>query len=315
MNLMKAMDPCLLRDDTLRRVTSYASVVVAGLLIVAKAVAVYSTGSVALLSSLVDSGVDLLASLLTAYGVIVALRPPDHDHRYGHGKAEALAALAQAAFILVSSAFLIKKATDRLIAPTPIQNLEIGYGVMGLAIVLTLLLLAMQSYTVKRTQSLAIASDRLHYVGDVLINFAVIVTFAFQDFFQANWIDPLFAVAIAGAMCVGAVKIGHGALNVLMDKELPDEDRARILTLARAVEGVRGAHDLRTRMDAGHAIIEIHIEMDPQISLRAAHDIGDGVMRVIESVYRKADIVIHQDPFGLNEPRLDAEIEGSPSTP
>lgn len=298
----------LLSNNTLRRLTSYASVVVAGTLILAKTVAYILTDSVALLSSLVDSGVDLLASLITAYGVIIAMRPPDHDHRYGHGKAEALAALTQAAFILVSSALLIKEATHRFIAPAPIQDVVAGYVVMGIAIALTALLLALQSYTVQRTKSLAIASDRLHYVGDILINLAVIVTFACQDFFNAPWIDPLFALVIAGGMCVGAIKIGRGALNVLMDRELPDADRTRILALAKGVQGVYGAHDLRTRKDVDRSIIEIHIEMDPHISLQESHDIAEQVTAAIVAIFPKADITIHQDPFGIKETRLDTQI-------
>lgn len=299
----------LLSNDALRRVTSYASVAVAGVLIAAKAVAFYLTDSVALLSSLVDSGVDLLASLITAYGVVVALRPPDHDHRFGHGKAEALAALTQAAFILVSSGLLVKEAVGRFMAPVPLQEVTTGYLVMCLAIFLTVLLLVLQSYTIKRTKSLAIASDRLHYVGDVLINLAVIATFAFQDFFNVPWIDPLFAVVIAGGMCVGAVKIGGGAMNVLMDKEIPDQDRKHILALARSVPGVYGAHDLRTRMDVGRFIIELHVEMDPNISLHESHEIADKVSTSLLSVYRNADILIHQDPFGVDEARLDSTIE------
>lgn len=307
---MRGKPAHLVSSNTLRRLTSMASIAVAGILIAAKAVAYYATDSVALLSSLVDSGVDLLASLITAYGVIVALRPPDRDHRYGHGKAEALAALAQSAFILVSSAILVKEASGRFIEPVPLQQVTTGYLVMGLSVVLTVALLALQSYTVKRTKSLAIASDRLHYVGDVLINLAVVATFACQDFFQVSWVDPLFALAIAGAMCVGAVKIGRGALNVLMDMELPEADRVRILALATGVEGVCGAHDLRTRTDAGRLMIEIHIEMDPHISLHESHKIAEAVTASIEVVYSKADILIHQDPYGVTEPRLDAAIEG-----
>ena len=304
-----------LSNDTLRKVTSYASVAVAGILIAAKAFAYYLTDSVALLSSLVDSGVDLLASLITAYGVVIALRPPDHDHRYGHGKAEALAALAQATFILVSSGLLVKEAFGRFVDPVPLQEVSTGYFVMSLAIFLTLLLLALQSYTIKRTKSLAIASDQIHYVGDVLINLAVIATFASQDFFKMPWIDPLFAVVIAGGMCIGAVKIGHGALNVLMDKEFPNEDRTKILALAKSVPGVYGVHDLRTRMDVGRFIIELHVEMDPNISLQDSHEIADNVSDRLLAAFHNADILIHQDPFGVVETRLDTKIEGTLSSP
>lgn len=299
----------LIGNDTLRRLTSYASVGVAASLIFAKLFAFWATGSVALLSSLVDSGVDLLASLITAYGVVIALRPPDRDHRYGHGKAESLAALAQATFIVVSSALLLKEAVSRIISPTTLENLETGYIVMGFAIVMTLALLALQNYTVARTKSLAIAADRMHYVGDILINLAVIATFVFQSVLDLHWIDPLIAMGIAIAMCIGAYKIAKIALKVLMDAELPEEDREQIFVLAKAVKGVCGVHDLRTRTDSGRSIIDVHIEMDPNISLQDAHNIADNVSASINKHFKNADILIHQDPFGINEQRLDSQIE------
>jgi len=303
----------MIKPDKLRRLTSYASVLVATVLIVAKFYAFFMTGSVALLSSLVDSGVDLLASLISAYGVILALRPADREHRYGHGKAESLAALVQAIFIIVSSALLVREAIGRLIAPVPLENVEVGYATMGLAIVMTIALLALQTYTVARTKSLAIAADRLHYVGDILINFAVIATFLFQSTLNLQWIDPCFALFIAGGMCIGAIKIIKLALSVLMDAELPEHERAQILSLAKEVEGVRGVHDLRTRTDNGRPIIEAHIEMDPGISLQEAHDIAEAVTARIESVFRKADILLHQDPVGIEEHRLDSLIENNTS--
>jgi len=299
----------LIKPNTLRRVTSYASVIVAGSLIAAKLYAFYETGSVALLSSLVDSGVDLLASMISAYGVILAMRPADREHRFGHGKAESLAALIQAIFIVVSSGFLVKEAVGRLIAPVALQNVDVGYATMGFAIVMTMALLALQTYTVARTKSLAIAADRLHYVGDILINLAVVATFVFQSQLRLTWIDPCFAIFIAGGMCVGAFKITKMALSVLMDAELPEAERESILSLAKEVPGVHGVHDLRTRTDNGRPIIEAHIEMDPNISLREAHTISDAVVARIESVFHKADILLHQDPVGITEQRLDAVIE------
>lgn len=299
----------LVKADTLRRFTSFSSMFVAGILILAKLYAFLETGSVALLSSLVDSGVDLLASSISAYGVILAMRPADREHRYGHGKAESLAALVQAIFIIVSSALLVREAIGRLITPVPLENLEVGYATMGLAIFMTVLLLALQTYTVARTKSLAIAADRLHYIGDILINVAVIATFAFQSQLDVQWIDPCFAIFIAGGMCVGAVKIIKMALSVLMDTELPEKDREVIKTIILNVAGVHGVHDMRTRTDNGRSIIEAHIEMDPHISLRQAHDICEAVSESIEAVYPKADILLHQDPVGINEPRLDHVIE------
>lgn len=301
-------------NDTLRRLTSYASVGVALILIGAKLAAYFATGSVALLSSLVDSGVDLIASLITAYGVAHALRPADRNHRYGHGKAESLAALTQALFIIGSSAVLTIEAIDRFIRPQPIQNPETGYFVMALAIGMTALLLALQTYTIKRTKSPAIASDRLHYVGDIAINLAVILTIAFQDWLDQSWIDPLFALGIAAAMLYGAGQITTKALKVLMDSELPDSDRETIIALAQGVPGVLGVHDLRTRTDIGRPIVEIHVEMEASITLRQSHDIAEAVMARISAKYPGADILVHQDPAGIKEKRLDEIIDHNDPT-
>lgn len=306
---MKKSSRFLLSSNQLRQATSYASVVVALSLIVAKGFAYWATDSVALLSSLVDSGVDLLASLITAYGVFVAMQPPDRDHRFGHGKAEALAALAQAIFIFLSSGLLIKEALHRFWNPTALERLDMGYEVMGLAVVLTGVLLALQTYTIRRTHSLAIASDRLHYVGDILINLAVMVSFALSEVMGMLWLDPLFGVLIAASMCVGAAKILRQTLLVLMDAELPEKEREAIVALAMAVKGVLGVHDLRTRSSGESLIIEAHIEMKKTLSLIESHDIAEAVMAQIEKKYPKADILIHQDPAGVEEQRLDALIE------
>lgn len=296
-------------NASLRRLASLASVGVAASLIIAKIAAYFYTDSVALLSSLVDSGVDLLASLITAYGVREALKPADHDHRFGHGKAESLAALMQAAFIIGSSILLSIEALGRFITPQPIENAGIGYLVMGFAIVMTLMLLALQNLTVKRTGSIAIASDRLHYVGDVLINLAVIATLALEQWFNQTWIDPLFALGIAASMIYSAAQIARKALDVLMDAELPDAERTAIIALACAVPGVRGVHDLRTRTDSERLILELHVEMDGSIPLIAAHDIAEKVTIAIRARYANADILVHQDPFGIVEDKLDAHID------
>lgn len=295
--------------DRLRRITSYASVGIAATLIFAKAIAYTQTWSVALLSSLLDSSMDMAASLITAYGIAHALRPADKDHRFGHGKAESLSALIQSAFITGASILLLVEAIERFAHPVTLKALESGYIVMGLAIVLTALLLALQTYTIRKTRSMAIASDRLHYLGDILINLAVIATFALQEHFDILWIDPVFAVLIAASMLWGAYKIGRNALDVLMDAELPEEDRSRILSIASNVQGVLGVHDLRTRSDSGRAIIEIHVEMEDTLSLRAAHDIAEEVEEAIKQAFPGADVLTHQDPKGIVEQRLDIAIE------
>lgn len=298
-----------MNDNGLRKAATYASVSVASTLIVAKIVAYFMTDSVSMLSSLMDSTMDALASLITAFGVARAMRPPDRDHRFGHGKAEPLASLAQATFILGSSALLCTEAVGRFFKPREVQNETVGYIVMLLAIVLTLALLRLQHYVIKRTNSLAIGADRLHYIGDVLSNGAVILSLALQGIMKLTWIDSVFAIGIALAMGISAVKIARHSLNVLMDQELPETDRSRIMDLAKSKKGVLGAHDLRTRTDSGRVFIEIHVEMDQNITVRAAHDIAEEVMGIIESEFPNADVLVHQDPFGIEEKRLDTQIE------
>ena len=295
-------------NDRLRRKATYASVSVATILIVAKLAAYLMTDSVAMLSSLLDSLFDLVASLVTAYGVASALRPPDHEHRYGHGKAEPLAALAQAAFIIGSSLVLGYEAVSRLYHPQGIEHETVGYAVMGLAIVLTTGLVTFQHHVVHETHSTAIGTDRLHYVGDIAVNLAVVIAFALHHFTGQNWFDPVFAIAIASGLLVSAFHVLKLALIALMDAELPDDRRAHIRDIVRRQSGVTGVHDMRTRSDSDHIFIELHVEMDGAISLLQAHELSEKIIDAINAEIPNADIVIHQDPAGLIEDRRDAQI-------
>ena len=296
-------------DDRLRRVTTYASVFVAMTLIIGKLIAYLLTDSVAMLSSLVDSTVDLLASLVTVYGVANALRPPDHDHRYGHGKAEPLAALAQAAFIIGSSVLLCYESISRFYHPHELKHTVFGYVVMVVAMVLTMALLMLQRYVIKRTNSMAIGADHLHYAGDLWINGAVLVALVMQQTTGIVWLDPVFAIAISGALIFSALHIGREALDVLMDKELPESDRAKIIAIAKANPAVQGVHDLRTRSDSDRIFIDFHIEMDPNMTLQAAHDVDEQIMAAIAKEFPTADVIVHQDPAGIEENRLDSRID------
>lgn len=293
----------------LRRIAGYASVTLAVSLVLLKIAAYFLTGSVALLSSLVDSGVDVLASLMTILGIVSAAQPPDRDHRFGHGKAESLSALAQAAFIVGSSLFILIEAAGRFASPVPLVHAGAGFAVMVFSIFATFALLFFQTYVVRKTGSLAVSADRMHYAGDALINLAVMFSMALQSFWGQNWADPVFAIFIAAFLLRGAARVGKKALAILMDAELPEADRAAILRLALSARGVRGAHDLRTRSDSERPIVEIHVEMDGQMTLSAAHDVVEAVEARIRTAYPKADILIHQDPAGVVEDRLDARIE------
>lgn len=292
----------------LRRYATYASVSVSMTLIAAKLVAYLVTDSVSLLSSLIDSSTDLMASVVTLLGVRTALRPPDKAHRFGHGKAEALAALAQAAFIGGSALFLTIEAVRRLLHPQPVGEGLVGVAVMVLSIVLTAGLITFQRHVIKATGSVAIGADRLHYSGDLLMNSAVIVAILLTTWTGIGAFDPLFGLGIAAFLLYGAHGVGMEALNVLMDRELPEEERARIAALVAAHPKVRGMHDLRTRSTGVNAFIELHLELDPQLTLAAAHDITDGVERELRDAFPNAGVTIHQEPAGLDDERLDRRI-------
>ncbi len=294
----------------LRRQATYASVSVALILIAAKLYAYFMTDSVAMLSSLLDSTIDLVAALVTVYGVAAALQPPDREHRFGHGKAEPLAALTQAAFIVGSSVLLAYEALSRLYHPHDIQNENLGYVVMALAIALTIVLVIFQLYVIRRTRSMAIGADRVHYLGDLAINLAVVAAFGLYQITGLNWFDPAFAIAIAAGMTFSAFRIAAHALTVLMDRELPDEDRAKIKQIVRAQPHVRGLHDMRTRSDSDRVFIEFHLELDADMTLRTAHKVADAITDALHKDFPNADILIHQDPAGLEEERLDTQIAG-----
>jgi len=295
--------------DKLRRQAIIASLGVASVLIVAKFIAYLMTGSVAVLSSLFDSAFDLVASLITAYGVASAMRPPDREHRYGHGKAEPLAALSQAIFIVGSSLFLLYESIARLVRPRPIENDFVGYGVMGLAIVLTLWLVTFQKRVVRKTGSTAIAADRLHYAGDVAVNLAVLAALILSRVTGIEGADPFFAAVITLGLLANAYGILKSAMTALMDAELPPEKREKIRSIVMRQSSVCGLHDMRTRTDGGRIFIELHVEMDGGTTLREAHDVSEKINADIAAEIPNADILIHQDPVGAKEFCLDAQIE------
>jgi len=287
----------------LMKLATYASVTVATVLIVTKAVAWVLTDSVSLLSTLIDSLLDVGASLVNLIAVRHALEPADREHRFGHGKAEALAGLAQAAFIGGSAMFLVVQAGERLINPRFVVNTEIGHGVMVLAIVLTIGLVVFQRYVVRKTGSIAITADSAHYQMDVLVNLSVIVSLLMVSEFGLVWADPAFAIAIAGYILWGAWQIGVASMNMLMDRELPDGDRQRIREIALAHPAVVGVHDLRTRSAGNQLFIQMHLEMNGDITLHDAHVISDQVEASVMKAFPNAQVLIHEDPEGINEQR------------
>jgi ferrous-iron efflux pump FieF len=289
----------------LMRMATYASVAVAATLIVVKLAAWAMTGSVALLSTLIDSALDAAASLVNLWAIRHALTPADRDHRFGHGKAEPLAGLGQAAFICGSSALLLVEAANRFAHPVAVTRGEVGIAVMVLSIVLTFALVRFQSYVVSRTKSVAISADSLHYTGDVLINGSVIVSLGLGMSLDWTMADPIFAIAISAYLLWSAWQIVVGSLDMLMDREMSPEDRQRIKEIVRGHPDVTNLHDLRTRQSGQQAFVQLHLEMEPLLPLYRAHEIADQVEAAILAVFPRAEVIIHQDPAGLREAHPD----------
>lgn len=295
-------------DERLRRLATNASLATATVLIVTKLIAYWISDSVSLLSSLIDSSTDLMASVVAFVGVREAMRPADTQHRFGHGKAEAVAAMAQAAFIGGSAALLAIEAIRRLITPEPVNAGGIAVGAMVLSIVLTAALVTFQRHVVRRTGSIAVGADKLHYSGDILMNMAVIAAILLTEWTGVGAFDTLFGIGISAFLVYGASRIVRDALDVLMDHELPQEERDRIVAIVRRRSSVAGVHDLRTRRSGAAEFIELHMEIDPLMTVAAAHDIADQVERDLCAAFPKAEVLIHQEPSGLNDERLDARL-------
>jgi len=291
----------------LMRLATYATVTVASVLIFIKMGAWIATESVSLLSSLVDSLLDVGASIVNLIAVHHALQPADDEHRFGHGKAEAIAGMAQAAFIAGSGAFLFLESIGRFIQPREIVNSETGIIVMTISIVMTLLLVRFQSYVVKKTGSVAISADSLHYRADILVNVAVIVSLVLAANLQWHMADPIFAIVIVFYMSFGAYKIAQQSLDVLMDKEFPDEERQRIKEIAESHDKILNVHDMRTRSSGPTSFIQFHAEMPKYISLAEAHEIADEVMYMVEEAFPNTEVLIHQDPEGVDERRDEVQ--------
>ncbi len=285
----------------LMRRAAYAAVAVAGVLILAKLVAWTLTGSVAMLSTLIDSMLDALASGVNLFAVHHATQPADREHRFGHGKAEAIAGLGQAAFVTGSAVFLLFAAGHRLFDPVPIGSGTVGIAVMLFSIAMTVGLVTYQRKVIRRTGSVAISADSLHYLGDVLVNVGVIVSLLLAAGLGLALADPIFGIAIALYILSNAWVIAREALDILMDRELDDEDRQRIVDIARSHPEVLALHDLRSRRSGTRAFIQVHLEMDGALSLYRAHAIADQVEAEILEAFPNAEVIIHQDPAGIPE--------------
>ncbi|MFO1433758.1 MAG: cation diffusion facilitator family transporter [Candidatus Competibacteraceae bacterium] len=284
----------------LLRLATYASVITALVLIAGKIAAWLMTGSVSVMASLVDSMLDAAASIINLLAVRYSLMPPDSDHRFGHGKAEPLAGLGQAAFIAGSAVFLTLQAIERLLHPRPLQDLAVGIGVMTFAIVATLVLVMIQRHVIARTNSTAIRADSLHYFTDLITNLSTIIALVLA---YLGWpgLDPWFALGIAAYILYSAFQIGIEAVQLLMDRELPGNEKERIIEIAHRHPAVRGVHDLRTRRSGQTYFIQFHLEFDGTLPLQEAHKATDEVFSDLQKAFPNADVLIHEDPAGVEE--------------
>jgi ferrous-iron efflux pump FieF len=288
-----------------------ASVAMACFLLAMKSFAAWQTGSVAMLGSLADTVLDLLASLVTLYGVRLAAEPADHDHRFGHGKAEALAALFQVALITASAAAIGWRAITALGEDGATGDAGFGIGVSVIAIAATVVLLWYQRLIIRQTGSVAIMADNVHYQSDVLLNGSVIVALVVDQYLGWHKADPIFGIAIALWLASGAFQASSNAIDQLMDKEWPEDQRHAFLEVAARQPGIRGIHDFRTRRSGSHDFAQFHMEVDRNLTVSAAHDIVEAVEVKLRGTFPKVEVLIHLDPEGhvdTDNPLVEADV-------
>jgi ferrous-iron efflux pump FieF len=278
-----------------------ASLGVSLLLVSIKAYAYFASNSVAMLASMADSALDLFTAGLNMVAIHEALSPADAEHRFGHGKAEPLAGLAQGAFICASAIFLVIQAVQRLLVPQPIDHSLQALVVMCISILAAIGLILYQRGVAARTGSVAITADAMHYFGDLVSNIGVVAAILLVSWLGWLQADPIIALLVALVMVVGAWSVFRQSLDQLMDRELPDADRETIKTLVRGHDEVISLHDLKTRKSGLTTFIQVHIELDPAMPLAQAHQISDAVEKAVSDAFPNAEVIIHQDPAGFEQ--------------
>ena len=293
---------------SLTRSAAYASIAMATFLALLKLWAVWESDSTAMLGSLADTGLDLVASIATLVGVWIAAQPADRDHRFGHGKAEALAAMFQVVLIALSAAGIAVRAVGALLGGERVASAEEGVVVSVIAMVATLGLLAWQRHVIRKTGSLAIKTDNVHYKSDLLLNLSVIAALVLDHVVGVKGADPAFGLAIAAWLAWGAWSASSEALDHLMDKEWPDEKREAFVAALAGHPELRGVHDLRTRTSGMHDFVQFHATVDPRMTIAEAHRVMDELEARIEAEFPGVEVLIHPDPEGLtNEEGAAAE--------
>jgi ferrous-iron efflux pump FieF len=305
------------RASVIKSVSTRVTLIVAILLSIGKLAGWLLTGSIVLLASAIDALVDTGASVVTLLGVQYAQQPPDRDHRFGHGKGEAVAAFTQASFLGGAAFVLAFQSIQRLVTPVSLDALEIGFWLIGASLLAALGLVAMQTWAVSRTGSTAIAADRAHYLADIALNAAVLLALGVTHWTGWTRADPAFALVISAYMLRNAYAIAREALEQLLDQELPAQDRRRIKDAVRACLGVRDIHDLRTRFSGDRTFVEYHLEVDPGLTVEIGHAIGDATETAVQNLLPgTVEATAHIEPHGIEDERLDdAVAQRSPASP
>lgn len=280
----------------LMRLATTAAVCIASLLLITKLAVWWVSDSLAMLSSLTDSLFDILTSTINLIAVRYALKPPDDDHRFGHTAIEDIAGLAQFVFIVGSMVVIVLQSVERIANPEPLSHEFWGIAVSALGVVLTTGLVMFQTIVARKTKSLIVASDRMHYASDIFFNLGVMAAFAFSLLFGFNQADPIFAILIAIIVLYSTREIGVRAFNNLMNREMPDADKVRIIAALSTIESLKGYHNLKTRYLGNKALVQVHIDVDKSLPFSAAHDITETVEHAIEALFDHAEIIVHADP-------------------
>lgn len=287
------------------------SVTIAALLCFIKGLAFIYTGSLAILSSMIDSLSDIFASIITFFAVKISVKPASVSYRYGYGKAEALSALFQATFIAAAGLFILFDALTKLQNPTPINQTSIGLFVMGLSLIATLGLVVFQRYVARKTKSLAILADSAHYSIDILTNTSIILSLAVIAFWNIYWLDSALTVLISVYLLYNAFTLGRDAVYLLLDKELSDDIRKNVINIVKKHPLSPKLHDLRTHDLGGAYMFEFHLELDGNLTLKQAHDYTEEIEKLLLAHYPSAQIVIHQEPAGIKDKRLDSLLKNA----
>jgi ferrous-iron efflux pump FieF len=284
------------KHQKLMRLATYFSVCTALIIIIVKVSAWIHTDSLSMLASLADSVLDGLASIINLLAVHYALQPADEEHRFGHTKAEDIAAFAQSAFIAGSGLFIVIESIGRAIDPHPLQNELAGIVVMVISTILTIALVLFQRYVIKKTNSGVVKADFLHYSTDLAVNGIVIISLLASMFMNMGTLDTIASFLIAAYIFRGAWEVGRGAFDNLMDKEMPVVDKEKIIECIFTNQKVRGIHDLRTRVSGIKNFVQFHVELDGNMTLREANKIADNLENKLETLFPNTEVIVHQDP-------------------